>query len=103
MADDSDDEDVLVMGPILDQDLRPFCRKNSEGIHTGIMRPVKEGESLGQNSFMVEHQGPGPLYKVHPIFEKPSQEGVSRSRPATREYLAGWDRIFGGQKVVGEA
>lgn len=93
-----EEEDVLVMGPDLGDESRPFCRKNSEGIHAGIMRPVKEGEALNERAFTVEHKGPGPLYNVRPILSK-----NAHSRPATAAYVKGWDRIFGGKATVGQA
>jgi hypothetical protein len=59
-----------MLGPDLGGNQRPFYRKNNEGIHAGILRPVKEGEVLTEDAVYLEHQGPGPLYKVTPLFEK---------------------------------
>lgn len=92
------DEDVLVLGPDLGENHHPFYRKNSSGIQAGIMRPVKEGETLTEDALFIEHQGPGPVYKVTPVFEK-----SSRSKPATADYRDGWNRIFGGKAHVGSA
>jgi len=97
-SDSTEDEDVLLMGPDLGDDSRPFYRKNSEGLHAGLMRPVKEGQPIPEDAFQVEHKGPGPVYKVTPVFDK-----NSHSRPATAAYKKGWDRIFGGKSVVGQA
>jgi hypothetical protein len=91
-----DEEDTLVMGPDLGNERRPFLRRNSDGIQAGIMSPVKEGMPLPEDSFYIEHRGPGPVYKVTPL-------GKSKSRPATAGYLKGWDRVFGGKQTVGQA
>lgn len=91
-------EDVLVLGPDLGENHRPYCRKNSSGIQAGIMRPVKDGETLTEDAVFIERQGSGPVYKVTPVFEK-----SSRSKPATAEYRDGWNRIFGGKTHVGSA
>lgn len=93
-----EEEDILVAGPDLGDQQRPFVRKNSSGICAGIMRPVKEGAPIPENSFQVEHKGPGPLYNVRPVYDK-----NSHSRPATAAYVKGWDRIFGGKATVGQA
>lgn len=93
-----EDEDVLLMGPDLGDEVRPYYRQNSDGVRAGLMRPVKEGQPLPEDAFSVEHRGPGPVYKVHPVFDK-----NSHSRPATAAYKKGWDRIFGGKPTVGQA
>lgn len=91
-------EDTLVMGPDLGQGRRPYVRQNEEGVGFGVMRPVKDGEPLTEDAFVVEHQGPGPVYKVTPVFEK-----SSKTKPATPDYRKGWDRIFGRKQTVGQA
>lgn len=100
MSDKSsdDDEDLLVMGPDLGEDQRPFIRKNSEGLHAGILKLAREGEPISEDALHVQHRGPGPLYDVKPVFDK-----NSRSRPASAGYRKGWDRIFGGKPTVGQA
>jgi hypothetical protein len=91
-----EDDDTLIMGPDLGNERRPFFRRNSDGIQAGIMSPVKEGMPIPEDSFYIEHQGPGPVYKVTPL-------GKSKSRPTTREYRKNYDRIFGGKTTVGQA
>jgi hypothetical protein len=97
MADSKkDEEDTLIMGPDLGNERRPYLRKNSAGVQAGIMSPVKEGVPLPEDSFYIEHQGPGPIYKVTSL-------GHSKSKPATAGYRKNYDRIFGGKQTVGQA
>lgn len=91
-----EDEDTLILGPDLGNERRPFFRRNSDGIQAGIMSPVREGMPLPDDSFFIEHQGPGPVYKVTPL-------GKSKSKPTTAGYRMGWDRVFGGKPTVGQA
>jgi hypothetical protein len=92
-----EEEDVLVMGPDLGDSSRPFYRKNSEGVHVGVLRPVPEGEEPSDDAIAVSYRGPGPVYDVHRV------EAHSHSKPATAGYRKGWDRIFGGKATVGQA
>jgi hypothetical protein len=92
----SEDEDTLIMGPDLGNDRKLFLRKNSDGVQSGIMTPVKDGMPLPDNSFYIEHRGPGPLYSVTPL-------GKSKSKPTTAGYRKNFDRIFGGKATVGQA
>lgn len=98
MAKPKPKDDLLVMGPSLGEGgQRPYVRQNEEGTRVGVLRPVKEGESLTEDALVVEHRGPGPIYKVTPVFDK------AKSRPSTESYRQGWEKVFGGGRTVGQA
>lgn len=100
--DEKDSEDVLFMGPDLKGDVRPFVRrKPGHGFEAGLMRPVKDGEPIGNDAVFLEHKGPGPIYKVSEVFQAPNQP--ARSKPTTENYREGWDRIFENKAPVGQA
>ena len=88
MSEKKDVEDRLQLGPALDDRHNLFFRQNSKGVECGVARHVRDGECLDDTALLLE--GPGPFYKVHEINTK-----AGRSKPATKDYRDGWDRVFG--------
>lgn len=86
------DKDVVLLGPqVTPAGGRAFLRKEGEDSYTaGILGPPGTlGHSNGY--LQLEHLN-GPAYRV---VEEVHFTG-SHSRPATKDYRDGWDRVFGG-------
>lgn len=95
--DDDTDERVL-MGPMMPDGYRAICRQDDEGnLVGGLARVVKDGEPLSENAFFAEHEQ-GPVYRIKSVFS-----ANVKTKPATKEYRQGWDRIFGGSRTVAQA
>ena len=105
MADDDgkkDSTDELMAGPPLPGGARPYVRHRADhSIQTGIMRPVAEGESLGEGTFTLDHIE-GDRYAVQEVF--PEQEGAKGpAKVNSKAFRDNWDTIFGKKVPVGQA
>lgn len=97
-------QDVMHLGPEVGRGFRPFVRHTPAcRMKTGFVRPAQEGEVLLRGAVYLEHRK-GGAYDVVAEVPPMAEEGASGpTRVATDEYRTGWDRIFGGSQVVGEA
>lgn len=87
----------IVIGPEVGEGQRLAIRHTEDHqIEAGVIRQVKDGESLPEDSFHVE-QIEGNRYKYTKV-ERPGP-----ARVTTPAYRDGWDRIFGGKQAVGQA
>jgi hypothetical protein len=100
MADDSGEDVVLFGPPTEDGEGYRVLRHTNDETLMGTVRPLKHGKPIqGEAVRLAPRQGPLPLYDV-------VHDDEARSGPAkvnSREFLAGWDRIFGQRSTVGQA
>jgi hypothetical protein len=97
-------EDVLFMGPPLNNGLSPFLRHRSDcSTETGLARVVREGEPLHNRALLLERRKDSPgTFNVRGTYSPDSSQS-GPPKVATPEYRTGWDRIFGGSPTIGQA
>lgn len=107
MADEKRDdakcsgEDRLVVGPTLPDGSYSYVRHTAEhAIEVGAMRPHRDGEPLGSNSFHLEERGGGE-YAVKPVFDGKAHKGPAQV--SSEAYRDNWENIFGQRQAVGRA
>lgn len=124
MADKKDDEgggcpggerDTMHLGPDLGNGFHPYVRHRPGcNVETGML---KAKPSHGNDEAIppcdgivrLKHSGPGPVFDVETLYERPlppTDDVAGKAGPAmvaTPAYRDGWDRIFGAKAVVGQA
>lgn len=102
--DDCTSKDELMAGPPLPGGARPYVRHRADhSIQTGIMRPVAEGESLGEGAFTLEHIE-GDRYAVEEVFPEQASDGSKGpAKVNSKAFRDNWDTIFGKKVSVGQA
>lgn len=95
----------MCLGPEMARGVRAYVRHTADcRVKAGMIRPVREGESLVGGGVCLEHKK-GDVYAV--VHEVPPMAAADeRSGPAqvsTKDYRKGWDRIFGSRQPIGEA
>lgn len=93
-------EDRLTVGPTLPDGSHAYVRHTAEHeIEVGSLRPHRDGEPLGSNSFHLEERRDGE-YAIKPVFDS-GHKGPAKV--VTDAYRSNWDSIFGNKQPVGEA
>jgi hypothetical protein len=109
MADEKDDAvegcshgDVMTIGPDLGG-LRPYLRHNEDHtLESGVMRPVREGENIPQDAFILHQHGDRNEFSVEPVFGgKGRSKGPAKANSAA--FRQNWSNIFGAKNRPGSA
>lgn len=88
-------DDYMFVGPEVEKGKRPFIRVNEE-VQSGFAVDSDHPESENsQETLHLEHVG-GPVHRVVESIKKPAKVN-------SNDFRNGWDRIFGGKQVVGQA
>lgn len=90
------------MGPPVENGLRPYVRHCSDcSAQTGFVKKVENGEPLYDGAVLLESRPGEPgAFNVLSTYKA---EKSGPAQVATKDYRDGWDRIFGGSTVVGQA
>lgn len=107
-------KDRLCLGSAIAENTYPFIRKSANGELSGGIVSDDASKLPVCSGLLDLHHLEGREYEVRedihmtaPYYsEDRSSPAEGRSGPAnvnSADYLAGWDRIFGGNKTVGEA
>jgi len=103
---DSDKKDTLILGPEVSKGTHIYVREEANGeISSGLVSTEPEGLPHHDSLLSLTHRG-GPVYEIDEEFHMTAQGGSDGGKPpkiASRQYRAGWDRIFGKKPVVGSA
>lgn len=93
-------EDVLFMGPSLDNGLHPFVRHKSDcTTEMGLVKKVREGESIYDGAVLLEPRKEPGVFNVCGTYSTASS---GPPKVTTDEYRNGWNSIF-GESSVGQA
>jgi hypothetical protein len=99
-------KDLVLLGTpqtLGDRKAIPCLRRKSPDTkpELGVLLPLKEGTPVSGEAVHLEHEGPGPLYRVSPLLEEGSSKVSSGA--VSDEYRTGWDRTFLGRPITGQA